>query len=164
MRNSHDESVSAKHNPVPTVDLSKIPDDMTLSEDLFITSKIDYLICISADISDHLADLIVVLKPTNCMWFDLGLQLGLDYFDLEEIKKNNRDVVGDCMRNMLAEWLKIGKGCTRQTLETALLKIDCEIVSSCVLLVIKSISLNFLGKDFSRARFTNISNITALAL
>ena len=68
------------------------------------------------------------------------------------------------MRNMLAEWLKIGKGCTRQTLETALLKIDCEIVSSCVLLVIKSISLNFLGKDFSRARFTNISNITALAL
>ena len=143
MRNSHDESVSAKHNPVPTVDLSKIPDDMTLSEDLFITTKIDCLICISADISDHLADLIVVLKPTNCMWFDLGLQLGLDYFDLEEIKKDNRDVARDCMRNMLAEWLKIGKDCTRETLKTALLKIDCKIVSSYVVLVINSISLIF---------------------
>ena len=143
MRNSHDESVSAKHNPVPTVDLSNIPDDMTLSEDLFITTKIDFLICISADISDHLADLIVVLKPTNCMWFDLGLQLGLNFFELEEIKTNNRDVVRDCMRNMLAEWLKIGKDCTKQTLKTALLKIDCKIVSSCVVLVIKSISLIF---------------------
>ena len=86
-------------------------------------------IIITADIK-HLADLILVLKPANCMWFDLGLQLGLGFFDLEEIKKDNREVVRECMRNMLAQWLKKANGCTKQALKTALLKIDCEIVSS----------------------------------
>ena len=63
-----------------------------------------------------------------CQWFELGLQLGLDYFELKEIKKNNSEVQ-ECMQEMLASWLK-GQGgeCTKHTLRTALLKINCKIV------------------------------------
>ena len=63
-----------------------------------------------------------------CQWFELGLQLGLDYFKLKEIKKNNSEVQ-ECMIEMLAEWLK-GQGgeCTKHNLRTALLNIGCNII------------------------------------
>ena len=63
-----------------------------------------------------------------CQWFELGLQLGLDYFKLKEIKKNNSEVQ-ECMIEMLAVWLK-GQGgeCTKHTLRTALLNIGCNII------------------------------------
>ena len=62
-----------------------------------------------------------------CQWFELGLQLGLDYFALSVIEKDHKESI-DCMREMLASWLK-GQGgeYTRHTLRTALLKIDCRI-------------------------------------
>ena len=85
------------------------------------------LFCIIVDIRSHLAVLLVVLRSTVCQWFELGLQLGLDYFKLKEIKKNNSEVQ-ECMIEMLAVWLN-GQGgeCTKQTLRTALLNIDCRI-------------------------------------
>ena len=63
-----------------------------------------------------------------CQWFELGLQLGLDYFKLKEIKKNNSEVQ-ECMIEMLAAWLK-GQGgeCTKHTLRTALLNIDYRVL------------------------------------
>ena len=83
-----------------------------------------------ADIK-HLADLIVSLKDTEHIWNRLGLQLGLEYFALKAIEKNHRGVVQECMIDMLAGWLNgQGKDCTKQTLVSALLKIDCKIVSS----------------------------------
>ena len=62
-----------------------------------------------------------------CQWFELGLQLGLDYFTLSVIEKDRRESK-ECMREMLAVWLK-GQGgeCTKHTLRTALLNIDCRI-------------------------------------
>ena len=64
------------------------------------------------------------------MWYDLGLHLGLKYFALQEIEQDYRKV-RECIRNMLIAWLKgQGKDCTKQTLVSALLKIDCKIVSS----------------------------------
>ena len=78
-------------------------------------------VCITtADIRSHLPVLIVVLKSTACQWFELGLQLGLDYFKLKEIKKNNSEL----QEMMLAAWLDGGGGeCTKQNLREALLKI-----------------------------------------
>ena len=71
----------------------------------------------------------VTLKYTNCQWRELGLLLGLNYFKLKEIKKNNSEVQ-DCMIEMLAAWLN-GQGgeCTKHTLRTALSEIDCEILT-----------------------------------
>ena len=62
-----------------------------------------------------------------CQWFELGLQLGLDYFRLKEIEKDRRESI-ECMREMLASWLN-GQGgeCTKHTLRTALSKINCKI-------------------------------------
>ena len=37
-----------------------------------------------------------------CQWFELGLQLGLDYFKLKEVKKNNSEVQ-EFLTEMLAE-------------------------------------------------------------
>ena len=36
-----------------------------------------------------------------CQWFELGLQLGLDYFTLSVIEKDRRESK-ECMREMLA--------------------------------------------------------------
>ena len=63
-------------------------------------------------------------------WKNLGLQLGLGYHsELKVIEKNERDV-RDCMMEMLAAWLK-GQGdeCSKQTLKTALQKIDYKIIA-----------------------------------
>ena len=59
--------------PVPTVDLSNIPDDGTLGE--WCSQCIHSLTTnITADIS-HLADLMIALNCTTSEWFDLGLHL-----------------------------------------------------------------------------------------
>ena len=60
-------------------------------------------------------------------WFDLGLHLRVKYGALKAIEADYRKVK-QCMREMLAAWLK-GQGgeCTKHTLRTALLNIDCKI-------------------------------------
>ena len=110
--------------PVPSVDLSNIPDDGTLGES--VNDGIPFS-SISADINTHLAVLMSVLKDTVCQWCELGIQLRLSYFTLREIEKDRREAK-ECMIEMLAVWLK-GQGgeCTKHTLRTALLNIDCRI-------------------------------------
>ena len=131
------EPTVANPTPVPTIDLSKIPD--TLGENMK-----DHCLrkhCIFADIKKHLADLIVSLKDTEHIWNRLGLQLGLEYFALKAIEKESRGVVQECMIDMLAAWLNgQGKECTRQTLKTALLNIGCKIVSVCFIYVMQVVS------------------------
>ena len=39
-------------------------------------------------------------------WFNLGLALGLHYHTLKQLEIENRGIIGDCMREMLAAWLK----------------------------------------------------------
>ena len=114
--------------PVPSVVLSNIPDDGTLGESVDQNVFEFSIFCITVDIRSHLAVLLVVLRSTVCQWFELGLQLGLDYFKLKEIEKNNSEVQ-ECLREMLAVWLK-GQGgeCTKHTLRTALLNIGCNII------------------------------------
>ena len=48
---------------------------------------------------------LVLIKVTN--WHDLGLQLGVDDAELEEIGKNNQGDLKTCRRNMFRAWLKI---------------------------------------------------------
>ena len=63
-------------------------------------------------------------------WFDLGLHLRVNYGTLKEIDADNKRVK-QCMREMLAAWLN-GQGgeCTKHTLRTALLNIDCKIINA----------------------------------
>ena len=67
------------------------------------------------------------LKFTVCQWRELGVQLGVNYFKLQEIEKNRKEVK-ECMMDMLVAWLS-GQGgeCTKHTLKTALSNIDCRI-------------------------------------
>ena len=69
----------------------------------------------------------MAVKDLVCQWFELGLQLGLNYFKLREIEKDRKEAKA-CMIDMLAAWLS-GQGgeCTKHTLRTALLNIDCRI-------------------------------------
>ena len=45
-------------------------------------------------------------------WFSVGLSLRISYYKLEAIKKDNRDQSMDCLREMLATWLKDGNAST----------------------------------------------------
>ena len=78
---------------------------------------------IHADIS-HLASLLTALKCKSSDWFDLGLQLEVNYFALKEIEADYSKAK-QRMREMLAAWLK-GQGgeCTKQAIKTALSEID----------------------------------------
>ena len=78
---------------------------------------------IHVDIS-HLKDLLTALKCKSSDWFDLGIQLEVNYCALKEIEAGYSKAK-QCMREMLAAWLK-GQGgeCTKQALETALSEID----------------------------------------
>ena len=42
----------------------------------------------------------------NSQWDDLGLELGIIYTKLEEIKANNPQDVGGCVQECLALWLQ----------------------------------------------------------
>ena len=39
-------------------------------------------------------------------WYDVGLTLGIDYFDLQVIKQDNHHICEDCFREMLSMWLR----------------------------------------------------------
>ena len=79
----------------------------------------------TADIQCHLPELMTALKKVYCQWKSLGLYLGLDYFALKTIERNNH-YVEECMMEMLATWGQGGE-CSRVTLKTALLKIKCTV-------------------------------------
>ena len=90
-------------------------------------SQLDHSIitqlCITAADISHLPDLMIALNYITSEWFDLGLHLRVKYSTLKAIEADYRKVK-QCMREMLAVWLK-GQGgeCTKHTLRTAMLNI-----------------------------------------
>ena len=68
----------------------------------------------------------IALNYITSEWFDLGLHLRVNYGTLKEIEANYK-FVKQCTREMLAIWL-MGPGvCTKHTLRTALMNINCTI-------------------------------------
>ena len=62
---------------------------------------------------------LVLIKVTE--WYELGLQLGVDDAELEEIEKNNRGDIRACRRNMFRAWLRITPSSSYQQLVEALM-------------------------------------------
>ena len=56
-------------------------------------------------------------------WYELGLQLGVDDAELEEIEKNNRGDLRACRRNMFRAWLRITPSPSYQQLVEALMAV-----------------------------------------
>ncbi len=54
---------------------------------------------------DDLQEVFSALKSAAIKWFNLGLALGIKYDNLESIKSDNNGVT-DCLREMLAHWLR----------------------------------------------------------
>ena len=54
-------------------------------------------------------------------WYDLGLQLGIEDAELEEIQSNNPKSVRTCRREMFRAWLRITSSPSYQQLVEALL-------------------------------------------
>ena len=65
-----------------------------------------------------LAELQESVRTTK--WYNLGIQLGLEYNDLEEIAIQNGRDVDDCRRAMFGLWLHTSSKPTRQQLLYAL--------------------------------------------
>ena len=64
------------------------------------------------------------LASVECQWKHLGDQLGLKPWELEAIDIIERSRPINCIREMLAAWLKGSGGeCSKQALKTALQKI-----------------------------------------
>ena len=63
---------------------------------------------------------LVLIKVTE--WYELGLQLGVDDAELEEIEKNNRDLRA-CRRSMFRAWLRITPSPSYQQLVEALMTV-----------------------------------------
>ena len=67
-----------------------------------------------------LAELQEAVRTTK--WYNLGIQLGLENNDLEEIAKQNGRNVDDCRRAMFGLWLRTSSKPTRNQLLYALRK------------------------------------------
>ena len=65
-----------------------------------------------------LAELQESVRTTK--WYNLGIQLGLEDNDLEEIPKRNGRDVDDCRRSMFGLWLRTSSKPTRRQLLYAL--------------------------------------------
>ena len=65
-----------------------------------------------------LAELQESVRTTK--WYNLGIQLGLEDNDLEEIAKQNGRDVDDCRRAMFGLWLRTSSKPTRKQLLNAL--------------------------------------------
>ena len=64
---------------------------------------------------------LVLIKVTE--WYELGLQLGVDDAELEEIEKNNRGDLRACRRSMFRAWLRITPSPSYQQLVEALMAV-----------------------------------------
>ena len=64
---------------------------------------------------------LVLIKVTE--WYELGLQLGVEDAELEEIEKNNRGDLKACRRNMFRAWLRITPNPSYQQLAEALMAV-----------------------------------------
>jgi hypothetical protein len=53
----------------------------------------------------NLSKLLNLLTSASTKWFDLGLQLNIDYTTLTDIRQESRHETRDCFRGILATWL-----------------------------------------------------------
>jgi len=53
-------------------------------------------------------------------WKDIGLELGLQLYTLNNIQKNNHSIVEECLKDVLDKWLTLTPNATWGTLEIAL--------------------------------------------
>ena len=70
------------------------------------------LISITGDDKPVLTDLIIAMKPYAVHWEDIGLKLGLKYYENEIIShdhKNDLNRAETCCRAMLVKWLENAK-------------------------------------------------------
>ena len=74
----------------------------------------------SAHVRPQLKDL-VLIQTTE--WYDLGLQLGIEDVELEEIQNNNPKSIRTCRREMFRAWLRITSSPSYQQLVEALLAV-----------------------------------------
>ena len=74
----------------------------------------------STCVRPQLKDL-VLIQTTE--WYDLGLQLGIEDAELEEIQSNNPKSVRACRREMFRAWLRITPSPSYQQLVEALLAV-----------------------------------------
>ena len=61
---------------------------------------------------------LVLIQTTE--WYDLGLQLGIEDAELEDIQSNNPKSVRTCRREMFKAWLRITPSPSYQQLVEAL--------------------------------------------
>ena len=64
---------------------------------------------------------LVLIKLTE--WYELGLQLGVEDAELEEIEKKNQGNLKACRRNMFRAWLRITPNPSYQQLVEALMTV-----------------------------------------
>ena len=64
---------------------------------------------------------LVLIKVTE--WYELGLQLGVEDAELEEIENNNRGDLRACRRKMFRAWLRITPSPSYQQLVEALMAV-----------------------------------------
>ena len=55
---------------------------------------------------DDLSELLQELTEVAPSWFTVGVFLNVAHYKLEIIKRDNRDQCIECLREMLATWLK----------------------------------------------------------
>jgi hypothetical protein len=58
-------------------------------------------------VSANLPKLLNLLTSASTHWFDLGLQLNIDYTTLTNIRQDSHHETRDCFREMLATWLRM---------------------------------------------------------
>ena len=72
---------------------------------------------------DIVAVLTAIISIVN--WYYLGLELGLEKYQLDIIDKDNRGIVEDCKMEMISKWLdtdKVSWQCLVKALSSPLLK------------------------------------------
>ena len=72
---------------------------------------------------DIVAVLTAIISIVN--WYYLGLELGLEKYQLDIIDKDNRGIVEDCKMEMISKWLDTNKAswqCLVKALSSPLLK------------------------------------------
>ena len=73
---------------------------------------------------------LVLIQTTE--WYDLGLQLGIEDAELEEIQSNNPKSVRTCRREMFRAWLRITSSPSYQQLVEALQRVGETSEAECL--------------------------------
>ena len=78
------------------------------------------------DATLQLRQLLDVLELFSAKWYDLGLRLGMKSYILDNIRKDERDLVKESCRAMFQKWLTKGRGTgdAKRTWRTVLKEVE----------------------------------------